>query len=97
MALTPGKRLQMARELMGISRSEFADSLGMRYLRLVTVENDRGRMSVDDLALIVTHYPELIWWLTTGNPLDPAELFVSKNDHIRLLADNLETHGWPEV
>jgi transcriptional regulator with XRE-family HTH domain len=97
MGVTPGKRLFQARELMGISRSDFAQLTSMKYLRLVTIENERGRMAVDDAELILTHFPELIWWLIMGRPLDAQALSKSGNKHIRLLADNLETHGLPEV
>lgn len=97
MELSPGKRLQTARELMGITRSDFAEIIGMRYLRLVTIENDRGRMAIDDLELVLKKFPELIHWLAVGQPLNAAELMSSKNPSIRFLADNLETHGLPEV
>lgn len=97
MGLTAGKRLQIARELMGISRSDFAEILGIKYLRLVTVENDRGRMSVDDLEQVVRLYPELLNWLVLSTPLDVTTLQKSTNKHIQMMADNLETHGLPEV
>lgn len=97
MELTPGKRLQVARELMGISRSDFAEMLGIRYLRLVTIESDRGRMAIDDLEPIAKRYPELINWLILSEPLEIARLQASKNQDILKLADNLETHGFPEV
>jgi len=97
MGLTPGKRLQAARELMGISRSDFAAMFGIRYLRLVTIENDRGRMSIDDLEPIARRYPELIHWLVLSEPLSADKLIASENQDIRKLADNLETHGLPEV
>jgi transcriptional regulator with XRE-family HTH domain len=97
MELTPGKRLQAARELMGISRSDFAALLNMKYLRLVTIENDRGRMAIDDLEPIARRYPELLHWLVLSEPLDAAQLQNSSNQDIQKLADNLETHGLPEV
>lgn len=82
---------------MGISRSDFAEILGIKYLRLVTIENDRGRMSVDDLEPVARLYPELLHWLVLSTPLDPSTLQKSTNKNIQLLADNLETHGLPEV
>lgn len=97
MEMTPGKRLHTARELMGISRSDFAEMFGIRYLRLVTIENDRGRMSIDDLEPIARRFPELIHWLVLSEPLSAEKLHTSPNEHIRKLADNLETHGLPEV
>lgn len=97
MALTAGKRLQQARELMMLGRPDFSEMVGIRYIRLVTVENDRGRMSVEDLELIVRVFPELIYWVVVGEELDVTKLKNSKNEHIRRLADNLETHGLPEV
>jgi transcriptional regulator with XRE-family HTH domain len=97
MELTPGKRLQAVRELMGFSRSDFAEMLGIRYLRLVTIENDRGRMAIDDLEPIARQYPELLHWLVLSEPLDATQLQNSSNKAIQKLADNLETHGLPEV
>jgi len=82
---------------MMLGRPDFAEMVGIRYIRLVTVENDRGRMSVEDLELIVRVFPELMYWLVLGDELDILALQKSKNEHIQRLADNLETHGLPEV
>ncbi len=82
---------------MGISRSDFAQLTNMKYLRLVTIENDRGRVAVDDVALVVSKFPELLEWLVIGTPIDIKTCAKSKNEYIRTLADNLETHGYPEV
>ena len=97
MDLTPGKRLKIARELMGLKRNHFSKITDMDYLRVVTIEEDRGRMAVDDLSMIVAHFPELMNWLIMGTPLDVEACSNSKSEHIRMLADNLETHGMPEV
>lgn len=96
MELKPGKRLKIARELMGLNRNQFSKLTGIDYLRIVTIEEDRGRMSVDDAALVVTLFPELLHWLVMGTALDYSVLSKSNNEHIRMLADNLETHGMPE-
>jgi hypothetical protein len=96
MGITPGKRLFQARELMGIGRSDFAHMTNIKYLRLVTIENDRGRMSIDDAALVLKLFPELMPWLVMGTPIDVKLCSKSKNEYIRTLADNLETHGYPE-
>jgi transcriptional regulator with XRE-family HTH domain len=97
MRFSAGKRLHLARELMGISRSDFAEMVSIKYLRLVTIENERGRMSVEDLTSIVLLFPELLSWLVLETPLTPVDLAKSDNKFIRVLADNLETHGMPEV
>lgn len=96
MGLTAGARLKIARELMAQNRSEFCDTLNFNYIRLVTIEGNKGRMSVDDLAQIVRPYPELMGWIVLGTPLDIAACAKSTNEHMRMLADNLETHGYPE-
>lgn len=97
MELKPGRRLKIARELMGVNRNQFSKMTGIDYLRVVTIEEDRGRMSVDDLALIVKLFPELMNWLVLGETLDIETFAASKNEHMIMLADNLETHGMPEA
>lgn len=97
MRFSAGKRLHLARELMGVSRSDFAEMIGIKYLRLVTIENERGRMSVEDLTSIVLLFPELLPWLVLETALNPVDLAKSDNQYIRALADNLETYGMPEV
>lgn len=96
MELTPGKRLKVARELMGLNRSKFAKLTGIDYLRIVTIEEDRGRVAVDDVSLVLIHFPELLHWLVLGTPIDVEQCAKSQNEHMRMLADNLETHGYPD-
>lgn len=92
----PGKRLKIARELMGINRNKFSKLTGIDYIRMVTIEEDRGRLGVDDVALVVAHFPELLHWLVLGTPIDVEQCAKSQNEHMRMLADNLETHGYPD-
>ncbi len=96
MTISSGKRFKIARELTGLNRTKFAKLTGIDYLRLVTVEEERGRLGVDDVAAVLAHFPELLHWLVLGTPIDVAVCAKSQNEHMRMLADNLETHGYPE-
>ncbi len=96
MTRTPGKRLKIARELLGLSRPKFSRLTNIDYLRIVTIEEDRGRLGVDEVAVILEHFPELLHWLVLGTPIDMEACAMSKNEHMRMLADNLETHGYPD-
>ena len=97
MEFTPGKRFKIARELMEFSRTKFSKLTGIDYVRLITIEEERGRLGVDDVAAVLAHFPELLHWLVLGTPIDINAFSQSENERIRMLADNLETHGYPEV
>lgn len=96
MDLSPGRRFKIARELMGLNRNKFSKLTGVDYLRIVTVEEERGRVAIDDVAAVLAHFPELLHWLVLGTPIDVEVCAKSESEHMRLLADNLETHGYPD-
>ena len=96
MKLSPAKRIKVIRELMGFTRQKFGDSVGIDYLRLSTLENDRGRMSVDDLAAIDEVFPEFTRYLMHGKTLDLATLEKSENELIRNAATRVKNGEIPE-
>lgn len=84
--MTPGKRLQNMRKLMGLTREEFAELVEIKYDRLGNLENEKVRMSVDDLEQIVPHFPEFREWLAYEGEIDIYSLQKSQKDACRLAA-----------
>jgi len=63
-----GKKIKLAREVEGIKRSEFCESIGMTVDILKTYEVKERNIGFDNLSKIISH-PKLekyALWLTTG-------------------------------
>lgn len=83
------ERLKFARQNMGLTREVFGGFVGLGYLRMSNIENDRGRITGDDLSAITRAFPELTDFLLHGTPLDPIRLGASENKYIKNLADQI--------
>lgn len=97
MAVSAGARLKTLRTLIGLSRDKFTELVGIENLRLITIENDRGRMSTDDLALVSEVFPEVIYWLLNGKPVTVETLEKSGNLYLQRLALTLKLEGKTEL
>jgi hypothetical protein len=69
----------------------------MGYLRLVTIENDRARMSVDDLAGVIRRWPALNNFIVLGDEIDFSVCERSTDEHMSMLCENHAVHGMPEL
>lgn len=96
MKVTSAKRIKAVRELMGMTRQAFCDQVGIDYLRVSTLENDRARMSVDDLAAIDTAFPEFTPYLLHGKVLDVQQLGKSKIEAVKVAAMHIKNGEIPE-
>lgn len=93
MAISAGARLKSLRVLLGLPRERFCELVGIENMRLTTIENERGRMSTDDLLQVVTVFPEVLSWLVLGAPVDVEMLEKSENLHLKKLALSLRLAG----
>lgn len=96
MKLKAGERLRGLRELMGLSRPEFAEALGIDPARLRNIELQRTKVNEDDFAAIGSVLPELLPWLTYEAEIPFEELLRSENKWLRLVVARIEAGKIPE-
>lgn len=93
MAISAGARLKIIREKLGLPREKFSELTGVGYLRLVTIENEKGRMSTDDLELVAKLFPELLHWLILGTAVKVETFEQSESLYLKKLALTLKLEG----
>ena len=95
MEFRAGERLKVVRDLMGVTRQDFADMLGIDFIRLRNVEQLRARMSEDEFAVIGEQFPELMPWLVYEGPVDLQALKDSQHHLCRLVAARIDAGQFP--
>ncbi|WP_444894937.1 helix-turn-helix domain-containing protein [Microbulbifer sp. SSSA005] len=93
--LRAGDRLRVIRELMGLTRDEFAELLGFDYVRLRNVEQKRAKMAEFEYEQVGKMFPELIPYLTYEGNIVISELTASKEELCRLMAAKIEAGQIP--
>jgi transcriptional regulator with XRE-family HTH domain len=78
-----GKRIRLARTIMGQSQIEFAKVMNVTYQQLQKYETGFNRISASNLILLAEHTEHQLEWFFKENQLD--ELFASKTDQLQLL------------
>lgn len=96
MQQTAAFRMKAVRALLGITRESFSELVNIGYVRIATLENDRARMSVDDLASLDAVLPEFTGYLLNGKTLDVAMLEQSSNEMVRSAAFRIRDGQIPE-
>ncbi|HCF2282535.1 helix-turn-helix transcriptional regulator [Pseudomonas aeruginosa] len=71
---TAGKRLRALRELMGLSRPQFAELVGMTAKRLENIENELQRMHDEDFEKVCGTFPEFSDWLAYEGSIEPQSI-----------------------
>ena len=71
---TAGKRLRALRELMGLSRSQFAELVGMTAKRLENIENELQRMHDEDFEKVCGTFPEFSDWIAYEGSIEPQSI-----------------------
>ncbi|HGM6913067.1 TPA: helix-turn-helix domain-containing protein [Pseudomonas aeruginosa] len=71
---TAGKRLRALRELMGLSRPQFAELVGMTAKRLENIENELQRMHDEDLEKVCGTFPEFSDWIAYEGSIEPQSI-----------------------
>ncbi len=85
MTISAAKRVKAVRELLGLTRPAFCELVGIEFSRMATLEHDRARMSVEELALIDNVLPEFTTYLLHGKSLDLALLSASPNEMFKFV------------
>jgi transcriptional regulator with XRE-family HTH domain len=89
-------RVKAVREMLGFTRPAFCSLTGIEFSRVATLEHDRSRMSVEELAMIDTVLPDFTDYLMYGKTLDLSLLENSKDERVRFTAIRLRNGEIPE-
>ncbi len=71
---TAGKRLRALRELMGLSRPQFAELVEMTAKRLENIENELQRMHDEDFEKVCGTFPEFSDWIAYEGSIEPQSI-----------------------
>ncbi|EPF2498587.1 helix-turn-helix domain-containing protein [Pseudomonas aeruginosa] len=71
---TAGKRLRALRELMGLSRPQFAELVGMTAKRLENIENELQPMHDEDFEKVCGTFPEFSDWIAYEGSIEPQSI-----------------------
>lgn len=96
MRLKAGERFKGLRELMGMTRREFAEAVQIDEARIRNIELQRTKVNEDDFAKIGQLMPELLPWLTYEADITFDELAQSESKWLRLVAARIEAGQIPE-
>lgn len=88
---TAGARIRDVREMMGLTRQQFAELLKLDPTHIRNVELERSKLNQDDFAAIGQTLPELLPWLTYEADVSLEDLMQSQNKWLRLIAVRVET------
>lgn len=95
MKLRAGQRLKAIRELMGMTRDEFCELVGVEWVRLRNVEQLNAKMAEDEFAKIGRMFPELMPWLTYEGDIVVDDLRNSQEKFCRLVAAKIDAGQIP--
>ncbi|MDU3957269.1 MAG: helix-turn-helix transcriptional regulator, partial [Pseudomonas aeruginosa] len=83
---TAGKRLRALRELMGLSRPQFAELVGMTAKRLENIENELQRMHDEDFEKVCGTFPEFSDWIAYEGSIEPQSIAWKVDDSAQAAA-----------
>ncbi len=86
---TAGKRLRALRELMGLSRPQFAELVGMTAKRLENIENELQRMHDEDFEKVCGTFPEFSDWIAYEGSIEPQSIAWKVADSAQAAAVSL--------
>ncbi|WP_377516962.1 hypothetical protein [Microbulbifer taiwanensis] len=87
--------MKAVRELMGLTRNEFGELVGIDWVRLRNVEQLNAKMGEDEFAKIGQMFPELMPWLTYEGDIVMEDLKSSQEKLCRLIAAKIEAGQIP--
>ncbi len=90
---TAGKRLRALRELMGLSRPQFAELVGMTAKRLENIENELQRMHDEDFEKVCGTFPEFSDWIAYEGSIEPQSIAWKVADSAQAAAVYLVEHN----
>ncbi|MCO1336004.1 helix-turn-helix domain-containing protein [Microbulbifer sp. OS29] len=94
--LRAGDRLKVIRELMGLTRDEFAELLKLDYIRLKNIEQKRAKVAEFEYEQFGQRFPELIPFFTYEGDIVISDLSASNERLCRLVAAKIEAGQIPQ-
>jgi len=91
-----GKRVRAIRELTGFTRSDFAESLDIDFMRMRNIEQLKAKVAEDEFYAIGKAIPETVHFLAYGGLISLDALKESENPFARLIYARLEAGQMPE-
>jgi transcriptional regulator with XRE-family HTH domain len=89
-----GERLFIIRELLGLTREEFSDQIGIKYVRINNVEKLTAKANEEDFAQIGIHLPELLPFFAYEADIELDALKKSDSALCRLIAEKIESDNY---
>lgn len=96
MAVSAAMRMKALRELMALTREAFCELIHLPYTRVANLENDRARLSVEDLAAVLRVFPQFNHYLIFGDSLDVSALEDSDDARCQSVAFRIKSGDIPE-
>lgn len=90
MEFKAAERVRFAREMLSLTRQEFADRLGLDVVRLRNIEQLKVRVSELEYDAVAEHLPELVCFVTHEGNISAMRLRNSDNPRCRLIISRLE-------
>ncbi|WP_299940172.1 helix-turn-helix transcriptional regulator [uncultured Microbulbifer sp.] len=94
--LRAGDRLRAIRELMGLTRDDFAEQLGLDFIRIQNIERKKAKVAELEYERIGLRFPEFISFLTHEGDILVSELSTSSEKLCRLAAARIEAGIIPQ-
>jgi transcriptional regulator with XRE-family HTH domain len=91
-----GDRIRGFRELIGHTRKDFAEIIGVDPQRLRNVENGSAKANEDYIEAITVLFPEFVHWIAYEGEIDFKALQESQTALVRLAAARIEAGLIPE-
>ncbi|MFS1525791.1 helix-turn-helix domain-containing protein [Microbulbifer sp. 2304DJ12-6] len=95
MRLRAGERLKAIRELMGLTREEFANLLSLDMIRISNIEQKRAKVAEEEFEKVGQRFPELIPYLAYEGDIVLADLKASDEKLCALVAAKIEAGQIP--
>lgn len=91
-----GERLQLIREIIGLTREEFSEILGIDQIRLKNMEQTKCRVAEDEFEKIGLHFPQLLPWLAYEGDITMESLKESDDRLIKLAVARIQAGQLPK-
>lgn len=90
-----GKRIQFVRELLGMTRDEFAKASGLSFNRLNNIENLLAKVNEDEFYHLGRTMPEVLLFIASEGDINVPACRNSEHNLCRLLAARIDAGQLP--
>lgn len=90
METTAADRIRIIRELMGLTRREFALLIGIRTDQLTNLEQKKAHVRAEHLELLGKKFPQLMPFLTYNGEITMSDILESDEAMLRAMAARIQ-------